>query len=106
MVILGRELLVTLFRSYVKWRRGLAISAGKSGKYKAFVQNLFSGAVLLWYPILMVALERGWEGGLWRLWRLVHGAIIGITLGVALVLTLFSMCVYFWRYRVLMGIRR
>ena len=60
-VVLGRELLVTLFRSYAA-RHGIVISAGKSGKFKTLVQNCFVGGSLFWFPILVSATERGWSG--------------------------------------------
>ncbi|NIQ55425.1 MAG: hypothetical protein GWN71_19285, partial [Gammaproteobacteria bacterium] len=49
--------------------RGRVIAAGKAGKYKAFVQNIFSGAVLLWYTLQTLAARRGWTGGLWEGWQ-------------------------------------
>src|SRR5690606_18661340 len=50
-VIFGRELFITLFRSYAA-RRGVVIPAGKAGKYKAVVQNFFVGSSILWYALL------------------------------------------------------
>lgn len=97
-VIFGRELAITVFRSWAK-RRGVVIAAGKSGKYKAFVQNVFCGALLLWYPLLMIALERGWDGAAWGAWSAFHGGFVGLGLAVALILTIYSMAVYFWQYR-------
>jgi CDP-diacylglycerol--glycerol-3-phosphate 3-phosphatidyltransferase len=105
LVVFGRELAVTVFRSWAA-RRGVMISAGKSGKYKAFLQNLFSGGVLLWYPLQMIAIREGWEGGFWGIWSQFHGGWIGITLLLALVLTVFSMADYFWSYRTLVGVGR
>lgn len=104
-VIFGRELAVTLFRGYAS-RRGVVIAAGKSGKYKAFVQNLFVGALLLWYPLSLTAAGRGWEGtGAWAAWSALHRGFIGVTLLVAVVLTVYSMIDYFWSYRSLVGVR-
>ncbi len=105
LVIFGRELAVTLFRSWGV-RKGVVIAAGKSGKYKAFSQNLFIGGVLLWYPLKMLALERGWQGAVWRFWADFHGGWIGVTLAVAIFLTVYSMIDYFWSYRTLVGVRR
>ena len=45
-VILGRELFITLFRQYAV-RRGVVIAAGKAGKHKALFQSLFVGGLLL-----------------------------------------------------------
>lgn len=98
LVILGREVLVTAFRSYAA-RRGVVISAGKSGKYKAFIQNLFIGGLLLWYPLVHSSVDGGWSGALWQGWRVFHEAWVGIMLTAAVVLTVYSMMDYLWSYR-------
>jgi CDP-diacylglycerol--glycerol-3-phosphate 3-phosphatidyltransferase len=101
-VIFGRELFITVFRSWAA-RRGVVISAGTSGKYKAFVQNLFSGGALLWFGLVESARLRGWEGGTaWSAWTLLHGTWIGVTLSVALFLTVYSLVDYLWSYRALL----
>jgi CDP-diacylglycerol--glycerol-3-phosphate 3-phosphatidyltransferase len=88
-VILGRELFITLFRQYAV-RRGVVIAAGKSGKFKALFQSLFVGALLLLYPLRIVALDRGWEGGsVWAAWSWFHGAWVSVTLAIAIVLRRF-----------------
>jgi phosphatidylglycerophosphate synthase len=102
LVIFGRELAVTLFRSYAL-KKGQVISAGRSGKNKALAQDLFIGGVLLWYPLLALSLSNGWEGRFWTLWSGFHQAYIGITLTAALILTVYSMLDYFWTYRGLLG---
>ena len=99
-VIFGREIFMTGFRAYAA-RRGVVIAAGKSGKYKAFIQNLFSGGVLLWYPLLAFAATGGWNGGFWAFWRAFHGLWIGVMLLAAIVLTVASMIDYLWGYRAL-----
>jgi phosphatidylglycerophosphate synthase len=81
------------------------ISAGRSGKWKALSQNFFIGGVLLWYPLQMLSVSRGWQGGFWPLWSGLHGAWIGITLLVAIILTVYSMADYFWNYRNLVGVK-
>lgn len=105
-VIFGREIFVTLFRSWAA-RRGSVISAGPSGKYKAFTQNVFSGALLLWYALVIHAQGAGWEGSAaWRFWELLHGGVVGLSLLVALVLTVFSMGVYLVQNRQLFSTGR
>ena len=99
-VVFGRELCVTLFRGYAA-RRGIVIPAGKSGKYKTLVQNFFIGGLLLWYPVLLSATERGWSGTLWNAWRSFHWTWVGATLALAVGLTVYSMADYLWRYRAL-----
>ena len=101
-VIFGRELLVTLLRAWAA-RQGVIIAAGPAGKYKAFVQNLFIGALLLWYPTLMVAEAQAWSGPAWTAWQAFHGLWLLVSLSVALLLTVYSMLRYFWSYRSLVG---
>ena len=103
LVIFGRELAITLLRSWAA-RGGVVISAGKSGKYKAFIQNLFIGGLLLWYPLQMLSMERGWEGGFWTFWSYLHGGWVVVMLSVALLLTVFSLGDYLWKYRNLVGV--
>lgn len=94
-VILGRELVVTIVRQ-VAARRGRVLAAGPSGKYKAVFQNIFCGATLLWYALQAWAEADGWTGTFWELWQgLLHGPVLGISLLIALVLTVYSMIVYF-----------
>lgn len=102
-LIFGREAAVTVFRTWAA-RRGTVLSAGPSGKVKAFVQNVFSGALILWYVLVRLARERGWEGGFpWRAWSEFHRAAIGILLGLAIVLTIYSLAVYYRENRALFG---
>lgn len=103
-VILGRELFITIFRQYAV-RRGVVIAAGKSGKHKALFQSLFVGGLLLLYPLRMVAESRGWDGAFWSFWTVLHGTWVSVTLAVAIVLTVYSMFDYLWSYRSVVGIR-
>lgn len=104
LVIIGREFLITLFRSYAA-RRGVVISAGQAGKYKAFTQNLFIGGLLLWYPLQMMALREGWRGPVWAFWSWLHGGWVVVFLSVALLLTIFSLLDYLWKFRGLLGVK-
>jgi CDP-diacylglycerol--glycerol-3-phosphate 3-phosphatidyltransferase len=103
-VIFGRELFITLFRSYAA-RAGVVIPAGKAGKRKALLQALFAGALLLWYPLRATAESRGWGGAAWGLWAQFHGAWLTITLWLAILLTVYSMLDYLWSYRSVVGVR-
>jgi len=97
-IIFGRELFITVFRAWAA-RRGQVIAAGQAGKYKAFIQNLFSGGALLWYPLIAVGAARGWSGAAWDGWRAFHGLWIGVMLLAAVILTVYSLAVYLWNYR-------
>jgi CDP-diacylglycerol--glycerol-3-phosphate 3-phosphatidyltransferase len=104
-VIFGREIFITLFRSYAVGR-GVVIAAGKSGKQKTLLQALFIGGLLLWYPLRMLAESRMWDiDGLYGYWSALHTGWIGVTLVLALILTIYSMLDYLWSYRSLVGIR-
>lgn len=103
-VILGRELLVTLFRQWAV-RQDVVIAAGTSGKYKALLQNLFSGGLLLWYPLQEIGAARGLDNLPYRAFVQIHATWIGLTLTLALILTIYSMVDYLWSYRSLLGFR-
>ena len=99
-VVFGRELLITLFRTWAS-RRGVVISAGRSGKRKTLIQNLFIGGLLLWYPLAWTGAEAGWSGWFWSSWSVFHAGWVAATLIVALFMTVYSMLDYLWSYRAL-----
>jgi len=101
-VVLGRELLVTLFRGFAK-RKGVVIPAGRAGKYKALFQNLFIGGEVLWLALRARALERDWSSPFWSFWQVLHGSYVAITLMVAVLLTAYSLVAYVWKYRALVA---
>lgn len=91
LVLLGRELLVTGLRT-VFARRGQVVQASKAGKYKAFVQNLFIGGMILWLALQSATILAG--GGFWSGWEVFHGWWVTVTLSAALLLTVWSMLLY------------
>ncbi|MBA4158864.1 MAG: CDP-diacylglycerol--glycerol-3-phosphate 3-phosphatidyltransferase [Gemmatimonadetes bacterium] len=97
-VIFGREIFITLFRSYAA-RRGVVIPAGPAGKYKALAQNIFVGAAILWFALQSAARTRGWDSAFWHGLESFHWGFAVVTLTIALVLTVYSMLVYLWNYR-------
>ncbi len=100
-VIFGRELLVTVLRSLAA-RRGSVIPAGQSGKIKAFIQNVFSGSLLLWYALARGVPQEWWiDSRTWMAWATFHGAVTALTLLAALLLTVVSLVVYLHQYRAL-----
>lgn len=101
LIVFGRELFITLFRSYAV-RRGVVIAAGQAGKYKAVFQNLSIGSAILWYALQSLARERVWRGGVWQPWENFHFAFTVVTLSAALVLTVYSLGVYLYQYRSLL----
>lgn len=98
-VIFGRELLVTLIRSYAA-RRGIIIPAGKSGKLKAVFQNIFIGTAIAWLAANSLAINRGWLAlPAWRYWTWLHGFVFVTSLAIAVVLTVYSLVVYLTEWR-------
>lgn len=98
LVLLGREVLITLLRALVA-RRGTVLASRRAGKYKAFLQNIFIGAAILWLALRTGRTERGWDGGGWAAWEVFHGWFVAVVLAVALVLTVYSMTVYLVSFR-------
>jgi CDP-diacylglycerol---glycerol-3-phosphate 3-phosphatidyltransferase len=99
LVIFGRELLVTVFRS-IAARRGTVIAAGSSGKLKAVFQNIFIGTAIAWLALHSLALNRGWYGmQSWAYWTYFHGFVFLTSLAIALFLTVYSLVIYLWEWR-------
>ena len=70
------------------------------------MQALFIGGLLLWYPLRMLAESRAWgDEGLYGYWAALHTGWVGVTLVLALIMTIYSMLDYLWSYRSLVGIR-
>ncbi len=101
LLLLGRELAMTVFRWYAK-ARGVIISAGRSGKLKTTIQAIFIGATIAWFAFRDAIQPMGWEGNRFaRLWTQFHGGFVAVTLAGALFVTLYSFGVYLYRNRAL-----
>lgn len=102
LLLLGREALMTAFRQFAK-QRGVVIAAMGAGKLKAVMQNIFLGATIGWFAWKDMSGTYGWKSGWFgALWEQFHGAVVAVTLGIALVLTVYSLIVYIYRYRSLL----
>ncbi len=98
-LLIGREVAMTVFRQMAK-KRGVIIAAGGAGKLKTIVQDIFIGATILWFAWKDMAADFGWrQGWLGTWWERLHGAVVAITLGVAILLTVYSLGVYIYRHR-------
>jgi CDP-diacylglycerol--glycerol-3-phosphate 3-phosphatidyltransferase len=105
LLLVGRELLMMVLRQVAK-RKGVVIAAGGAGKLKTIVQDIFLGATIGWFAWKDMRSTFGWESGWFgTFWEQFHGAVVAITLGVALLLTVYSLLVYIYRYRdLLLGV--
>ena len=97
-LLVGRELSITAFRFFAK-RRGIVIPAAGAGKLKAAVQNVFIGATIAWFAWKDWLASHKFAGWFRTFWDQFHGAVVSITLGGAIILTVYSLAVYLYRYR-------
>lgn len=99
-VLLGRELLITLLRLAAA-KRGQVVAARRLGKRKAVAQNIFIGAAILW--ITFRGAGFGTSGGFWSFFRDFHGWFTATFLAVALILTVASMVLYLLTFSRIFG---
>ena len=104
LLLVGREVSITAFRFFAK-RRGIIIPAVGAGKLKAVVQNVFIGATILWFAWKDWLASHRFAGWFRTFWDQFHGAVVAITLGIAIILTVYSLAVYLYRYRALITSR-
>ena len=102
-LLLGRELLMTLFRAQAQ-KRGVIIAANRTGKLKTIFQNCFIGGTIAWFAWKDLLVETRWSGRYRDLWNEFHGTFIAVTLGIAVVLTAWSLAVYLYQYRNLLRV--
>jgi CDP-diacylglycerol--glycerol-3-phosphate 3-phosphatidyltransferase len=101
LLLIGRELAMTLFRWWAR-RRGVLITAAGPGKLKTVIQNIFIGAVMLWFAFRDARKPMGWEHNRYAVWwNDFHGGFVAVALAVAAALTVYSFIVYIYRYRAL-----
>ena len=99
LLLLGRELAMTLFRWYAQ-RRGVIIAATGSGKLKTTLQSIFIGATIAWFAFKDAIKPMGWETNRFAQgWTEFHGGFVAVTLAIALVLTVYSFVLYLYRNR-------
>lgn len=105
LLLLGRELAMTIFRWWAR-RRGVVIAAGPAGKLKTVIQNIFIGATMVWFAFRDARKPMGWEDSeLAGYWGRFHGSFVAVTLAIATLLTVYSFVVYIYRYRALLSPR-
>ena len=101
LLLVGREVLITAFRFFAQ-RRGVVIPAVGAGKAKALVQNIFIGATIAWFAWKDAIAELKLAGAFRNFWDQFHGWFVAVTLAGAIVLTVYSLFVYLYRYRALL----
>ena len=96
-VIVGRELFMTAFRSAAA-RRGTVIAAIGPAKWKTGFQLTWIGAAYFWFWAATLAGQRGWTSPAWRAFAWFNGTVGTLTLVAATFLTLYSLWLYLRRY--------
>lgn len=97
-LILGREIFMTWFREFAK-ARGEVIAAQRLGKWKAGFQYTWIGAAYCWFWLKLLQTEQAWDGPVAMFFAQLLGAIGGVTLVVAFLLTGISLLDYLRRHR-------
>lgn len=96
-IVLGRELVMTVFRQAAA-RRGVVISAIGSAKWKTGFQWLWVGAAFFWFFAATFAASHGWETRAWNAFASFNGMVgVGAMVG-SLALTMFSLVLYLRTY--------
>jgi phosphatidylglycerophosphate synthase len=96
-IVLGRELAMTIFRQAAA-RRGVVIAAIGPAKVKTGFQLAWQGAAYLWFVVATVALTHEWTGSTWHGIALFIGAAGTIMMSIAVLLALYSLWIYASRY--------
>ena len=103
LLLIGRELAMTAFRWWAQ-RRGVVIPAHGAGKLKTVIQNIFIGAIMLWFAFRDARKPLGWEQSRFDdFWNTFHGSFVAVALAIATLLTIYSFGVYIYRYRDLLS---
>jgi CDP-diacylglycerol---glycerol-3-phosphate 3-phosphatidyltransferase len=97
LVVLGRELLMTVFRQ-VAARRGVIISAIGPAKWKTGFQSTWAGAAFFWFGAAAAAAHYQWTSGAWRALAMFNGIVGTLSMIGAVALTIYSLGLYIQRY--------
>lgn len=96
-VILGRELAMTIFRQMAA-RRGVVISSIGPAKWKTGFQMTWVGAAFCWFWASTAADSYGWSGPIFNAVRYTVGGIGVLAMIGAVGLTLYTLVLYVQRY--------
>lgn len=98
LVVLGRELFMTIFRQLAA-RRGVVIAAIGPAKWKTALQSVWVGTAYFWLFNASLAARHGlWDTTSWRVFAQFNGVVGLLTMAGAVVLTLYSLGLYLRRF--------
>jgi CDP-diacylglycerol---glycerol-3-phosphate 3-phosphatidyltransferase len=102
-LVLGRELLMTIFRQAAA-RRGVVIAAIGPAKWKTGFQSLWVGSAYFWFFAATLAATRGWDTPAWNDFANFNGIVGVVAMIGAVALTLYSLVLYLRTYgRIFVG---
>lgn len=94
LVVLGRELFMTVFRQLAA-RRGVVIAAIRTAKWKTGFQFVWQGAAYFWFFAITAAIEHSvLDDRLWKAFALFNGTFGTVMMVMAVFLTIYSLAVY------------
>ena len=96
-VVLGRELFMTVFRQAAA-RRDVIIAAIGPAKWKTGFQSTWVGATYFWIFAADFATTQKWNTPLWKSFAYFNGFVCVFTMLVAVALTVYSLALYIKRY--------
>lgn len=96
-IVLGRELFMTVFRQLAA-RRGVVIAAIGPAKWKTGFQSVWVGSAYFWFFAATLAEKNGWTNGTWTLFAYFNALVGTVTMAAAVFLTLYSLALYLRRY--------
>lgn len=96
-VVLGREVFMTVFRQAAA-RRGVVIAAIGPAKWKTAFQLVWQGSAYFWFWIATLAATRRWDTPLWHAFAYFNGVVGTLMMTAAVALTLYSLWLYLRRY--------
>jgi CDP-diacylglycerol--glycerol-3-phosphate 3-phosphatidyltransferase len=96
-VVLGRELFMTVFRQAAA-RRGVIIAAIGPAKWKTGFQSTWVGAAYFWFFAATLAADQGWTSTPWLAFAHFNGLVGAVTMFAAVALTLYSLWLYMRDY--------
>lgn len=97
-IVLGRELFMTVFR-HLAARRGVVISAIGPAKWKTGFQSVWVGAAYFWFFAATLAAVKHWDNSAWKSFAYFNGIVGTVTMTAAVFLTIYSLGLYMRRYR-------
>jgi CDP-diacylglycerol--glycerol-3-phosphate 3-phosphatidyltransferase len=97
-VVLGRELFMTIFRQAAA-RRGVVIAAIGPAKWKTGFQLVWQGSAYFWFWAATLAAVKGWSSAAWRGFAMFNGTVGTLTMTVAVILTIYSLAIYLRSFR-------